>query len=324
MVSRIALCLLCLLPVATLNAQMLTGITHKPDTSYTSFSAYQKDKRFHPEIRLVKDFGYKDVLVRKNISYCTAGSHHLMMDVFMPAKISGKKIAVIIVHGGGWRSGDRSQHYPLAESLAHLGYICFTPEYRLSTEALFPAAVYDIKSAVRWVRANAAAYHVDTARIVIAGFSSGGELAAFAATTGDMPLFEGDECNIGYGSHVNALIDIDGTLSFVHPESGEGVDSPKISAATYWFGYSKKEDPELWKSASPLSYAGAHTPPTLFLNSSVARMHAGRDDYIRLLSRYHIYTEAHCFSDAPHSFPLYYPWFDPMVKYIDGFLKRVF
>lgn len=324
MVFRIVLYLLCWLPVEVSNAQLFKGITHKPDTSYTNSGAYRKDKRFYPEIRLVKDFGYKDILVKKNINYCTVGSHHLMMDAFMPAKISVKRIAVIMIHGGGWRSGDRSQHYPLAESLAHLGYICFTPEYRLSTEALFPAAVYDIKSAIRWIRAHASTFHIDTAKIVIAGFSSGGELAAFAANTGDMPLFEGEGCAMGYGTHVDALIDMDGTLSFVHPQSGEGVDSPKLSAATYWFGYSKSENPELWSAASPLSYAGAHTPPTLFLNSSVARMHAGRNDYIELLTRYHIYTEVHCFSDAPHSFPLYDPWFDPMVKYIDGFLKKVF
>jgi pectinesterase len=248
-----------------------------------------------------------------------------MIDAFTPKQSSTKRIAVIMIHGGGWRSGNRTQHYPLAESLAHLGYVCFTPEYRLSTEALFPAAVYDIKAAIRWVKVNASTYNVDTSKIVIAGFSAGGELAASMATTANMPLFDGYQCNTGISTHVNALIDIDGTLSFVHPESGESIDSAgRISAGTYWFGYTKTQNPGLWLAASPLTYVNSNTPPTLFLNSSVDRMHAGRNDFIKVLDQYNIYSEVHRFDDAPHSFPLFYPWFDPMLQYMDGFLKKVF
>jgi pectinesterase len=120
------------------------------------------------------------------------------------------------------------------------------------------------------------------------------------------------------------VVDIDGTLSFVHPDGGEGDDSKKISAGTYWFGYAKKENLKLWEAASPLSYVSAATPPTLFINSSVARMHAGREDYISILNTHHIYTEVHSFEEAPHSFCLFDPWFEPTVKYIDAFLKKVF
>ncbi len=317
-------CVLCILCIK-LSAQLRTGITNEPDTSYSNYSAYNHDKPYHPNIKLITEFDYDDVIIKRNITYCSVNNRNLMIDAFIPKQSSSKKIAVIMIHGGGWRSGNRTQHYSLAESLAHLGYVCFTPEYRLSTEALFPAAVYDIKAAIRWVRVNASNYNVDTSKIVIAGFSAGGELAAFMATTGNMPLFEGCQCNMGISTNVNAFIDIDGILSFVHPESGEGNDSRgKISAATYWFGYNKKENPGLWMAASPLTYVSNRTPPTLFLNSSVARMHAGRNDYIKALNNYNIYTEVHNFDDAPHSFPLFYPWFDPMVNYMDRFLKKVF
>ncbi|MFL5772333.1 MAG: alpha/beta hydrolase, partial [Flavisolibacter sp.] len=96
------------------------------------------------------------------------------------------------------------------------------------------------------------------------------------------------------------------------------------SAATYWFGYSKKENPKLWAEASPLTYVGKNTPPTLFINSSVERMHAGRTDFLKLLNENKIYSEVKTFLDAPHSFPLFDPWFEPMVRYIDEFLKNVF
>jgi acetyl esterase/lipase len=194
----------------------------------------------------------------------------------------------------------------------------------LSTEALYPAAIYDIKAAIRWVRQHAVAWSIDSSKIAVLGFSAGGEIAAFMGTTGGMPNFEGGDCSRGSSSAVNAVIDIDGTLSFVHPDSGEGNDSVKTSAATYWFGYSKKANPLVWDRASPLTYVDSHTPPTLFLNSALPRMHAGRTDYIGILNKYNIYSEVHEFGNAPHCFCLFEPWFTPTVGYIDGFLKKVF
>ena len=303
----------------------MKGITGEPDTSYTTYSAWQQMKKNFPGVTVVHEFHYSDVSEKKGITYCAINHRNLLIDAFMPKeKNAQKRIAVIMIHGGGWRSGNRSQHYPLAESLAHLGYVCFTPEYRLSTEALFPAAVYDIKAAIRWVRTNASNYNVDTSKIVIAGFSAGGELAAFIGTTGNMPLFEGCNCSTGVTTNVAAVVDIDGTLSFTNSESGEGDDSKHTSAATYWFGYPKKGNEVLWEAASPLSYVSAQTPPTIFINSSLDRMHAGREDYIHVLDSNHIYSEVHSFKGAPHSFCLFNPWFDPTLKYIDDFLKKVF
>ena len=322
---HLLICLTAWLYVTRAGAQSLKGVTHLADTSYTTFSAWQKTKRDFPGITIVPEFHYSDVGEKRGISYCTTGQRNLLTDVFYPRNRRGKGVpAIIMIHGGGWRSGNRTQHYPLAQSLAHLGYVCFTPEYRLSTEALFPAAVYDIKAAIRWVKVHASAYDIDTSKIVIAGFSARGELAAFMGTTGNMPLFEGCPCNCDATTNVDAVIDIDGTLSFVNRQSGEGDDSRHLSAATYWFGYSKKGNELLWESASPLSYVSGQTPPTLFINSSLARMHAGRQDYIDVLDSNHIYSEVHSFEGAPHSFCLFNPWFDPTIRYMDDFIKKVF
>ncbi|CAN5371009.1 hypothetical protein BH11BAC3_BH11BAC3_31730 [soil metagenome] len=308
-----------------LQAQSTIGITGKKDTGYSTYSAYTGTLKSHPDIKIVPEFKFASVVEKRNITYCSIAKRALKLDVFAP-KAKGEKpgIAIIIIHGGGWRTGNRTQHYPLAQKLANLGYTCFTPEYRLSTEALFPAGVYDIKAAIRYVKKNAAMYNIDTAKIVALGFSAGGEMAAAMGTTGNMPLFEGSNCNTEIKSDVNAVVDIDGTLSFVHPEGGEGDDSKSISAGTYWFGYSKKENPMLWEAASPLSYVSSKTPPTLFLNSAVSRMHAGREDYIKVLNQYDIKSTVHNFEGAPHSFCLFDPWFEPTVKYIDEFLKNVF
>ncbi len=308
-----------------LHAQSVIGITGKRDTGYSTYSAYLGTLKSHPDIKIVPEFKFASVAEKRNITYCSIAKRPLKLDVFSPKATGAKpRVAIIIIHGGGWRTGNRTQHYPLAQKLANLGYVCFTPEYRLSTEALFPAGVYDIKAAIRYVKTSATLYNIDTAKIVALGFSAGGEMAAFMGTTGSMPLFEGTSCNTVMNSDVNAVVDIDGTLSFVHPEGGEGDDTKSISAGTYWFGYSKKENPMLWEAASPLSYVSSKTPPTLFLNSAVSRMHAGREDYIKVLNQYRIKSAIHTFEGAPHSFCLFDPWFEPTLKYIDEFLKNVF
>jgi len=317
--------IICLLVSELVSAQSMAGITGQRDTSYGNNSAYESTKKTHPFIKLIPELKSASLAEEKNIAYANTGNRQLVTDVFYPKeKSKTKRIAIMIIHGGGWRTGNRTQHYPLAQKLASMGYVCFTPEYRLSTEALFPAAVYDLKAAIRWIRNNATKYNVDTSRIVAMGFSAGGELAAFLGVTGNMPLFEGTNGQTGTATNVNAVVDMDGILSFTHPESGEGDDSKRTSAATYWFGYPRKDHEKIWEAGSSLSYVGKYTPPTLFINSSVDRMHAGREDYNKVLNENNIYSEIHSFKDAPHAFCLFDPWFEPTVSYIDEFLKKVF
>ncbi|WP_205511628.1 alpha/beta hydrolase [Longitalea arenae] len=310
-------------------AQPVNGITGRRDTSYTTWSAFVNTRKTHPEVRIVPALKSKKIASQKDLLYAERGKMALYIDAFYPAgRSTGKKPAIMIIHGGGWRSGNPEQHHPLAQHLAARGYVCFTPDYSLSTHELYPAAIYDLKRALRWVVQHAHQYQVDTSKIAVLGFSAGGQLAAFLGTTAGHPKFEGPgsagEQVPPAPAPVHAIIDIDGTLSFVHPETGEGDDSKKISAATYWFGYKRADSLALWEEASPLTHVGPHTPPTLFINSSVGRMHAGRDDFIKVLDKYKIYSEVKSFENAPHSFCLFHPWFGPTVDHIDDFLKKVF
>ncbi|MGV3706701.1 MAG: alpha/beta hydrolase fold domain-containing protein [Arcticibacter sp.] len=306
-------------------AQSTKGLTGKPDTSYSTYSAFRSTAKQYPDIRIVREKKFPSVKESRGLVYCRVGKRDLRIDAFQPAKKrSSGYPAVLIVHGGGWRSGNRTQHIPLAQHLADAGFASFTVEYRLSTEALYPAAVHDVKAALRWMRANAKKFNIDSSKIAITGFSAGGELAAFVGTTSGMARFEVGECNRSQSSDVQAIVDIDGTLSFVHPESGEGDDRKSTSAATYWFGYGKAENPDLWKDASPLTHAANNKAPVLFLNSSVERMHAGRDDFRKVLNANGVYSEVFTFENSPHSFCLFEPWFDPTVQHITRFLNQVF
>lgn len=305
------------------NAQSLSGITNVPDTSYSNWSAYINSKKTNPETKWVGEFKFKNVQEIRNIVYQVFTDKSLSLDAFYDSSKKYKP-AIVLIHGGGWRSGNRFQHIPLAQKLAFMGYACFTVEYRLSTEALFPAAVHDLKTAIKWIKAHAGEFGLDTNKVAVGGFSAGGQLAALIGNTNNNPFFEPANNGISASSTVQAIIDLDGILAFIHPESGEGDDSQRTSAATFWFGYSKTENPDLWKKGSALTYAGENSPPTLFINSSVARMHAGREDYCAILKKSGIYTEVKTFPEAPHSFVQFEPWFSPMVKTIDSFLKKVF
>lgn len=314
-----------LLAFVFVKAQSTAGITGVRDTSYNISNEYNKHLKSYPNLQIVQEFTYQYINEEKNISYCKTKERELKLDVFSPKEKSNKKrTAILFIHGGGWRSGNKAMHYPLLQQLAALGYVCITPEYRLSTEALYPAAIHDIKSAIRWVRKNAVTYNIDVNRIAVSGHSAGGELAAFMGATNGMKQFEGEGFYKNVSSKVNAVIDLDGTLAFIHPESGEGDDSKRISAATHWFGYSKTENPAIWKEAAPLTHVGKHTPPTQFINSGVARMHAGREDFVAVLKQHKIYSETRTLEGSPHSFLLFNPWFDTTVVYMDKFLRRVF
>jgi acetyl esterase/lipase len=315
------LVLLCPALAAAQHTEWRTGI---PDTSYNSPGDYRKNLKEYPFIRLVPPQKMAGVKEKPDLIYADAGQRPLHLDAFLPKNSKRKTAAVLIVHGGGWRSGDRSQHIPLAQHLAARGIAAFTVEYRLSTEAFYPAGLHDVKAAVRWLKANAKDLNVDTAKIALLGFSAGGQLAALAGVTGGLKKLEGEFGNPGYSSKVNAVVDIDGTLSFVHPESWEAQNTGSIGASAWWLGYPRTERLDLWKEASPFEYAAQNRTPFLFLNSSVERMHAGRDDFRKKMDSLGVYTEMISFKDSPHSFCLYEPWFDPMVKNIVYFLNKVF
>jgi pectinesterase len=306
-------------------AQQRASLTGVRDTSFTVSSAFRQVQRDHPAARIAEPVLPANVLAKTNIAYCSYGNRTLYLDAFYPAAHSPKiHPAVLLIHGGGWRSGDRSQQIPMAQQLAVKGYVAVTAEYQLSSEALYPAAVHDLKAAIRWLRAHASEFNIDTTRIAVLGFSAGGQLAALLGTTGNLRHWEGQGCHQGHSSAVQAVVDIDGILAFIHPESGEGDDSKRTSAATHWFGFSKTQNPALWQEASALSHVDIHTPPILFLNSSVPRMHAGRDDMIGKLNALNIYSEVHTFEDAPHTFSLFHPWFEPTVNLTVKFLDQIF
>ncbi len=299
------------------------------DTSYTLYQAWIKIKKDFPGAKIVYPGVAKSIRTAYDMVYSTLpetpyGRRELKLDIFRPAK-PGKYPAVILVHGGGWRSGNKSMQVPLAMQIATQGYVTACVEYRLSPEALYPAAVYDLKAAVRFLRANALKFSIDPDRIAISGSSAGGQLAALTGMSSGLDLFDGNEGDTAVSAKVQAIIDMDGILDFTDPnESAKDNNPAKPSAGAQWLGVTYKADPGKWIEASPVLYGGKNTPPILFVNSSQPRYHAGRDSLIRILDTFGVYSEVHTLNGAPHTFWLFDPWFETTVEYMVDFLDKIF
>lgn len=288
------------------------------DTSFTVQGTFLKEKKKRPYIEIAAPEMPAGIMLKSGIPYRDIDGRELLLDIFYPEKANLKMPAVLMVFGGGWKSGDRTQNHAMAVALAKKGYVCVSPDYRLSGEAQYPAAVYDLKAAVRWMRGNAKRYGIDWKNIAVLGCSAGGQLAALLGTTNNNQQFEDKLGYRRYSSTVQAVVDIDGILAFRHKESEEG----KVAAE--WLGGTYEQQPGIWEAASPLNHAGAHTPPVLFINSSLPRFHAGRTDMIAKLDSFHIYTEIHELPDTPHPFWFFHPWFNDVIKYTDLFLGKIF
>lgn len=314
---------LCVL-IPTFMAAQHQAVDIPRDTSFTVNSAAAGVQKKYASARIVTSNLPKGVIAKEDIVYASHGKRELHLDLFRPEKSKGGPFpAVILIHGGGWRSGDKSMQVPLAEHLAARGYATAAVEYRLSLEAPYPAAVYDLKAAIRWMRAHCAEYAIDSTRIAVSGCSAGGQLAALIGTTNGDERFEGDGGGAGHSSNVQAIVDVDGILDFTDPaESGKDTIPGKLSAGAAWFDATYKEKPELWVEASPLVHVSENTPPILFINSSLERFHAGRDEMIEKLKALNTYYEVHTIPNTPHTFWLFHPWFEPTCDFITEFLDR--
>lgn len=291
--------------------------TYSVDTSYTVKSTYNKLIKKYPSITIPVVQKSENVDQIKDIVYFNEKDRTLHIDAFVN-KTKKKNPAVIMIHGGGWRSGNKNQMNLLAEEIASKGYSCFTIEYRLLLEAKYPYGVYDVKNAIKFIKDNAKKFNVDPNKIAILGCSSGGQMAALIGTTNGNQPFDDPLNKSKSSSKVNAIINIDGVLAFRHPESSEG------EMASFWLGGSYEEKTENWKNASALNNTDKNTPPILFINSSIPRFHAGRDDMIAILNQYKIYSEVHTIENSPHSFWFFQPWFDETIKYTTQFLDKIF
>ena len=292
----------------------LAAAAASAQTPYNAETTYRKLVRNYPFIRIASAEAPAPVQVRKDLVYAQRGDLALGLDLYLPGP-AGKPAPlaplVILVHGGGWASGERANLAPLAARLAARGYAAATVSYRLSGQARYPAAIDDVRDAVRWLRGKAENFGIDPARVAIAGGSAGGQIASLVGMLEPQAI--------------RAVVNIDGLSDFTTPEARKHEDDPakKPSAAEAWFGGRYAEKTALWHEASPITHAGKDSPPVLFVVSGVPRFSVGREAMAARLASHGIHTDTVALPDTPHSFWLFDPWLAPTVEAMDAFLARV-
>jgi acetyl esterase/lipase len=199
------------------------------------------------------------------VPYTVNGPQQLM-DIYIPASATGALPVVVYVHGGGWSGGGRGGVEQYAQYLTQRGYVFCSIDYRLSGVAKYPAQINDCKCAIRFLRANAAQYHIDPKHVGVWGGSAGGHLVALLGTTSGEKRLEGDGGWQDQSSAVQAVVDWYGpsdlratTLSDYHNNSG-------IAMMTGLLGGTPMDKPELAHDASPMAFVAKGDPPFLIMH----------------------------------------------------------
>ena len=199
--------------------------------------------------------GY-DVQLQEKIVYCRVGDEELLLDAYLPQK-DGVSPAILVVHGGAWRMGNRKQLRGYATALAEMGFVCFAIDYRLAPGHKFPAQIEDCRAAVKWIRQHAGKYNADATRLGAIGYSAGGHLVSLLGTTGQ------DACE------ENGNIDM--RLQCV-AAGGAPTDfrwfPDKGKWAEYWMGGDLDSVPDKFRQASATVFVDKDDPPIFFFNGT--------------------------------------------------------
>jgi acetyl esterase len=201
--------------------------------------------------------------VELGITYASPGGTPLKLDAYLPGS-PGPHPGVIVIHGGGFRFGERVSEAYLATALVDAGFAAFSIDYRLAPEFPFPAAVDDVLAAVAWVRAHAADYGVDPEEIGAIGESAGGHLAAMLAVLGRDSVDE--------GSSIAAAVAWSGPMDLhaLVRDAGDVVSNGlriRDDVVEPFLGCRGVSCARLFREASPVTFVDPSDAPMLLVNS---------------------------------------------------------
>ena len=241
---------------------MLTSMSFRPFLAALAFHA----ALFSQTIPPMPD----SVIHDADIEYSNVGGR-VAMDIVRPRAASAEPLpAIVMIHGGGFRAGNRQSYLPMAIKLADRGYVAATVSYRLAPRNQFPAPVHDVKAAVRFLRANAAKYNIDPERIGTMGGSAGGHLTLFLGLTAGVEEFEGSGPNREFSSRVSCVVDYYGPTDFTQSYS-KSVDAAEV--LPMFLGGDLDHNRLAHIRASPLNWVTPNAAPTLSI-------HGTNDNYV--------------------------------------------
>ncbi len=238
------------------------------------------------------------------------------MDIYLPNSGKGPFPVIVLIHGGAYKAGDKKDVLDFLPEILDNGYAAASINYRFIDESIFPAQIYDVKAAIRFIRANAASYNINPDKIITWGDSAGGHLAALAGTSGDIPALE--DLTLGnpeQSSRVQAVVDWYGPINFLTiPEQFKesNLDGQaytiEVSTEATFAGTKIGLTPELVMLANPETYITQDDPPFYIQHGTkdvIVPFQQSKNFYKNLISRINpktvVYEE---FKGAQHGDPI--------------------
>jgi pectinesterase len=223
----------------------------------------------------------------RDIVYARHGERAVQLDLYLPKARSEQPLpCVVVIHGGGWRTGNKERFAKFANRLAEHGFAAACIGYRLLPEVGVQQCIEDCKAAVRWVRANAEKHNLDPQRIGAIGGSAGGHLSAMLATSHKSRELEGTGGNAGLSSQIQAAVCLATPADMSH------------------FRRQAELPAERQRLISPLTHVDAETAPLLLMHSRADRT-VPYEQSERLKQKCleaGVRVELVALDDAPHAF----------------------
>ena len=216
------------------------------------------------------------VILTIDIPYAGTDNRRQMLDLMVPANTANKSLPVIVfIHGGAWKGGHKTEGLGWIFECVDSGqYAGVSIGYRLSSETTWPSQIHDCKAAIRWIRANAKRYGLDSDRIGVWGNSAGGHLVSMLGTSGDVKLMDGTiGLHTNVSSRVTCVVDFYGPTNFLTMNKSaiksatldhDRVDSPESRL----IGGPIQENPEKVATANPITYISWDDPPFLIVHGT--------------------------------------------------------
>lgn len=209
--------------------------------------------------------------VWKDVNYAGDNLEAHKLDIYLPDLGAEKYKVVVVIYGSAWFSNNMkaAAYASVGKPLTEAGFAVVCINHRSSGDAKFPAQIHDVKAALRFIRAHAAEYKLDTSFIGITGFSSGGHLASLAGVTNDLKRrtmgkttidLEGrvGKC-LDFSSRVDAVVDWFGPVDMARMENCQMVKDEKSPEAAL-IGGAPKDNPDMVALVSPITYVTDHAP----------------------------------------------------------------
>jgi acetyl esterase len=264
----------------------------------------QKADKKKPTIKLT------DVAVAtKDIVYKTTPQGELKLHVFSPAgevQIAALRPCIVFFFGGGWKSGTFAQFVPQAEYLASRGLIAICADYRIANihKTTPDKAVEDAKSAIRWVRGHSTELGIDPGKVIAAGGSAGGHLAACTAL---VSAYDAESDDKSISANPNAMV----------------LFNPAMNIATLFRERETGDSPitlDTAEAITPNNFVSKDTPPAILFFGTADKLKAGGDEFIKKARELGLRAEMWAAADMPHGFFNKEPWIQVTTRKMEEFL----